>query len=112
MHYLHTWELCCALVAGIRAKVIFCCLDAFGNQLEEGGVQLEGDFTIKGAAAPHHAVTHPCEAADDGSGLYALYFTPETAGTVEVSRLVMHFHSLKNLENTARAVLSQIIGSQ
>lgn len=73
------------LVAGIRAKVIFCCLDAFGNQLEEGGAQLDGHFTIKTASAPLHAMPHPCEAADDGHGLYAQSFTPKTTGTVEVS---------------------------
>lgn len=74
------------------AKVIFCCLDAFGNQIKEAGAQLEGHFTIKGASAPRHAMLHPCEAADDGSGLYALSFTPEAAGTVGVSRLVSHSH--------------------
>ena len=90
LHCPYTRELCCALAAGIRAKVVFCCLDAFGNQLEEGGAQLEGHFTIERASAPFHAMPHPCEAADDGNGLYTLSFIPETVGAVEVSRLVLH----------------------
>ena len=90
LNCLHTRELRHTLTAGSRAKVSLCCLDAFGNQLEVGGAQLEGHFIIKGAAVPCHAMPHPCEAADDGRGLYALSFTPETAGTLEVSRLVLH----------------------
>lgn len=73
------------VVAGCRADVIICCLDAFGNQLKERELLLEGHFTVQGATPA--AMPHPCEAADIGNGMYALFFTPQTAGVLEVSRV-------------------------
>lgn len=73
------------VAAGSRAQVIFCCLDAFGNQVKEGGALLEGDFTVQGA--PPAAMPHPCEAADISNGMYALCFTRQAAGLLNVSKV-------------------------